>query len=84
MTLLIGGLAVYKVIHIITSILPKKLNGWVVVLSGAILGIVFSIFLSSEDVVFSGLAMATIASTTHSVLRLLTLTGDASIRQSFN
>jgi hypothetical protein len=33
--------------------------------------------------VFSGLAMATIASATHSVLRLITLVGDSSIRQSF-
>lgn len=83
MTLLIGGLAVYKVIHIITSALPKKLNGWVIVLSGAILGIITSVFISSENVVFSGLAMATIASATHSVLRLVTLVGDSSIRQSF-
>lgn len=83
MTLLIGGLAVYKVIQIITSALPKKLNGWVVILSGAILGIITSVFISSENVVFSGLAMATLASTTHSVLRLITLTGDLSMRQSY-
>jgi hypothetical protein len=33
--------------------------------------------------VLSGLAMATLASTTHSVLRLITLTGDFSMRQSY-
>ena len=65
MTLLIGGLAVYKVIQIITSALPKKLNGWVIILSGAILGIITSAFISSENVVFSGLAMSLCASPTN-------------------
>lgn len=82
MTILIGGLAVYKAIHVLTTLLPKELSAWITVLVGVVLGIGASWWLSENNVLLSGLAMATIAGATQSVLRLVTLTGDLSLRRS--
>lgn len=82
MTILIGGLAVYKAIHVLTTLIPKELSAWVTVLVGVILGVGASWWLSENNVLLSGLAMATIAGATQSVLRLVTLTGDLSLRRS--
>lgn len=82
MTILIGGLAVYKAIHVLTTLLPKELSAWVTVFVGVVLGIGASWWLSENNVLLSGLAMATIAGATQSVLRLVTLTGDLSLRRS--
>jgi len=81
-TLLIGGLAVYKAIHVLTTVIPKELGAWVIVLLGAVLGVGASWWLGENNVLLSGLAMATIAGATQSVLRLVTLTGDLSLRRS--
>lgn len=78
----IGGLAVYKLIHLVTLAVPKDIPLWVRVTAEVVLGILVASLLSGKFLLFEGLAVATLAGTTHAVLRLVTLAGDLSLKRS--
>lgn len=74
--LIICGLAVYKLLQLIEALLPKEPMPWVKVLFASLLGIGVTFVTSVENDVVNGLAIATLAGATHSLLRLATLAGD--------
>lgn len=82
MDIFIASLAVYKVIQIIDSLSPREAMPWVKILVGAILGYLSGWVIGVSDLHISGLAIATLSGTVHSVLRWFTLNGDASHRRS--
>lgn len=82
MILLICGLAVYKVIQAIDALLPKEPMPWVKILAGVALGYGAAFVGDMDRVYLSGLAVATVAGTVHTVLRLATLAGDLAQRKS--
>lgn len=82
MAIVIGGLAVYKSIHVLTVLIKPGLDAWLKVTLGVLLGVGAAWWLGENNVLLSGLAMSTIAGATQSVLRLVTLTGDLSLRRS--
>lgn len=74
--LIICGLAVYKLLQLIESLLPKEPMPWVKVLVAALMGYGVTFVTSVDNDVVNGLAIATIAGAAHSLLRLSTLAGD--------
>lgn len=78
----IAALAVYKVIHVITSLLSKKLAPWVLVLAGVVFGFGAALMYRPSSFVLSALAIATLAGIVHSVIRLLIYVGDMALRKS--
>lgn len=78
----VGGLAVYKIIHLVTLAVPKDIPLWVRIVAEVVLGVAVASLLSGRFLLFEGLAVATLAGTTHSALRLITLAGDLSLRRS--
>lgn len=80
--LLIGALAVYKVVQVIKALLPKALMPWVVVVLGVLLSVPLAFALDLDYPLLTGLAMATVAGATHSVLRLVTFLGDMAFNKS--
>lgn len=82
MDLLIGALAVYKTVQILDALSPREAMPWVKILVGVALSYPAGILLGVDDLAMSGLAIATLSGTIHSVLRALTLSGDASKRRS--
>ena len=82
MGILIGGLAIYKAIQVLTTLIPKEFSALIKVPLSAALGIGAAWWLGENNVLLSGLAMGTIAGATHTVLRLMTLAGDLSWRRS--
>lgn len=82
----IASLSVYKLLHIITSLLPREVMPWVKVLLGTLLsflvvGIAGEDLTAGKYVLFS-LGVATLSSTVHTCLRLLTYLGDMAARKS--
>lgn len=82
MELLIAGLAVYKTIQLIDSLLPKEPMPWVKLIASIILSYGAALLIGMEDIALSGLAVSTVAGAVHSALRLATLSGDMAHRKS--
>jgi hypothetical protein len=74
--LLICGLAVYKLMQLVESLLPKEPMPWVKVLVSSLLGIGVTFVTQVGNEVVNGLAIATVAGAVHSLLRFITLAGD--------
>ena len=82
MTFVLAALAVYKTVQVLDALTPKEAMPWVKILVGVILGYAYGAIIGVEDLLISGLAIATLSGTVHSVLRLLTLSGDSAHRKS--
>lgn len=82
MELFIAALAVYKVIQVLDSLSPREAMPWVKILVGVALSYPAGLLIGVENLALSGLAIATLSGTVHSVLRWFTLSGDASYRRS--
>lgn len=76
MTLLLGALAVYKMVQLIESVLPKDPMPWVKILGAVLLSFVVTFVTSLANPFVAAFAMATIAGAVHTVLRTLTFIGD--------
>lgn len=81
MTYFLAGLAVYKAVQLLDSLSPREAMPWVKVLVGIALGYGAAVITGMDDIAIAGLAVATIASGCHSVLRLVTLLGDMALRR---
>jgi hypothetical protein len=82
MNYIIIALAVYKIIQLFDSLLPKDVMPWVKIVGSLVLSYVGCVLMSSENIWIDGAAVATLSGTVHSALRLLTLSGDAAHRKS--
>lgn len=89
MIYVITALAVYKAIHLTTSLLPREVMPWVKVVAGVAFSLgatalVWSRFDESSfgNYLVSSLAVATLAGVTHSVIRLITYLGDMAARRA--
>lgn len=82
MTFLICSLAVYKVIQVLDSLTPKEAMPWVKVVVGVCLGYIASFIVGFPYIGIYGLAVAAVAGTVHSVLRMITYVGDMAHRKS--
>jgi hypothetical protein len=86
MTYIIAGLAVYKIIQLADALSPREAMPWVKILLTVLVsvGAAFVIDLdgNTAEQVVAGLGIATLAGATHSLLRLLTLTGDMAHKKS--
>lgn len=76
MDFLIAGLAVYKMVHVLDIMSPRNAMPWVKVVVTVLVSYGAVALLSIPNVWTSGLAVATIASACHAVMRLITLWGD--------
>lgn len=82
MEIFIAALAVYKVIQVLDALSPREAMPWVKIVFGVLLSYSTGLVMEIQNLEVSGLAIATIAGTIHSVLRLITLSGDAAQRRS--
>jgi hypothetical protein len=82
MTYVIAGLAVYKLIQVLDLLTPREAMPWVKVVLAVALSYGISFVVQIEELWTSGLVVATLAGATHTLLRLLTLTGDMAQRRS--
>lgn len=76
MELILGALAVYKIVQVIDLFLPKEPMPWVKVLATLVIsyGIVFALW--TDTIWLHGLVVATMAGIVHSLVRMLTFMGD--------
>lgn len=82
MSLVIASLAVYKLMQALDALTPREAMPWVKVLAGVALGYGAAAIAQLDDLVLSGLAVATLAGSVHAVLRLVTLVGDLARKRS--
>lgn len=86
MTYIIAALAVYKLLHITQALLVRDVMPWVKVLAGAVVSFAAVGMAGGQKsvgmFVLSSLAVATLAGTAHTVIRLLTYLGDMAARKS--
>jgi hypothetical protein len=82
MNYVIGGLAVYKLIQVLDLLTPREAMPWVKVVLAVALSYGISFVVQIDELWTSGLVVATLAGATHTLLRLLTLTGDMAQRRS--
>lgn len=82
MLLIVAGIAVYKFVQLVDSLLPKEPMPWVKLLASICCGYAAAVIVGMEDIALAGLAVATVAGATHTLLRLLTLAGDYAQRKS--
>jgi hypothetical protein len=82
MTYVIAGLAVYKLIQVLDLLAPRDAMPWVKVVLAVALSYGISFVVQIDELWTSGLVVATLAGATHTLLRLLTLTGDMAQRKS--
>ena len=82
MNLVIASLAVYKVLQLIDSLLPKEAMPWVKILTSIALSYLVCLVIDTDNILVDGAAIAALSGTVHSALRLLTLSGDAAHRKS--
>jgi hypothetical protein len=81
MTYFLAGLAVYKAVQMLDALSPREAMPWVKVLVGILFGYGAAFLLKMDDPAIAGLAVASIASGCHSVLRLATLLGDMALNR---
>ncbi len=82
MEILICSLAVYKFVQLSESLSPREPMPWVKVVFSVAVSYGAAAIAQVDDLWLSGLVVATIAGTVHTVLRLLTLVGDMAYRKS--
>jgi hypothetical protein len=82
MNYIIAGLAVYKLIQVLDLLTPREAMPWVKVVVAVALSYGISFVVQIDELWTSGLVVATLAGVTHTLLRLLTLTGDMAQRRS--
>jgi len=82
MSLIIASLAVYKLMQALDALTPREAMPWVKVLAGTALGYGAAAIARLDDLLLSGLAVATLAGSVHAVLRLVTLVGDLARKRS--
>lgn len=80
MSLLLCALAVYKVVQILDALTPKEAMPWVKVMVSTVISFGAAALMGTGNLVIYGFAVATVAGTVHTVLRLLTLMGDRNRR----
>lgn len=79
---IISALAVYKTAQVLDSLSPREAMPWVKLLIVTALSYAAAGLARLDDLLISGLAVATLAGAVHSVLRLVTLLGDRASRQT--
>lgn len=77
MDYIIGALAVYKIVQVIDVLTPKEAMAWVKILFTLLIGMLVSFVLGIPNTYIGGCAIATLAGTLHSLLRLVVLMGDS-------
>jgi hypothetical protein len=82
MLLLVCALAVYKFTQFADSLLPREPMPWIKLLFSIAMGYVTAAIVGLDNLEISGLSVAAVAGGIHSLLRLLTLTGDYAQRKS--
>ena len=82
MNYIIAGLAVYKLIQVLALLTPREAMPWVKVVLAVAISYGISFVVQIDELWTSGLVVATLAGATHTLLRLLTLTGDMAQRRS--
>lgn len=82
MNYIIAGLAVYKLVQLLDALSPRNAMPWVKILVSTIVSYGAVALLGVSEWWIAGLAVATIASACHGVMRLLTLLGDYAYRKS--
>lgn len=82
MNYIICALAVYKLLQVIDSLLPREPMPWVKNIAGVILGYAAALIVDLDKWYVSGLVVATIAGSVQLVLRLTTLLGDSIERKT--
>jgi hypothetical protein len=76
MNLVLCALAVYKVAQLLDALSPREAMPWVKLLAVTLISYGAAAMGNLENLLISGLAVATLAGATHTLLRVLTLTGD--------
>ncbi len=82
MIYILGALAVYKIVHVIDLLTPKEAMPWVKVVFSLLVSFIIAFVLQVDNVFVAGCAIATIAGTVHTLLRLLVLLGDMAQRKT--
>lgn len=82
MTYIIAALAVYKLVQILDSLTPREAMPWVKIIATTVLSYLVTIFVPVSEPWVGGLVISTLAGATHTLLRLLTLTGDMAQRKA--
>lgn len=80
--MIIAALAVYKIVHVITSLLPRDVMPWVKVIGSTIISFVVAALLKMDDYVVSSLAIATLSGVVHAIIRMMMYTGDLVARRA--
>jgi len=80
--IIICGMAVYKVVQLVESMLPREVMPWVKLLFTVLLSVGVTFVTGMDNEVVNGFAVATVAGATHSLLRMITLCGDLLLRRS--
>ena len=83
MNYILAGLAVYKMLQVIDVLLPKEVMPWVKIVAGVAIGYGASFVAGIDEKALGGLVVATIAGSTHTLLRLATLMGDMAQKKSY-
>ena len=78
--LLMSGLAVYKLVQITESLLPRHVLPYVKLLFALVLSFGVTFVTPCNNHLLYSLAIATLSGAVHSVLRLITLVGDHASR----
>jgi hypothetical protein len=82
MNYIISALAVYKLVQILDALTPREAMPWVKILATTVLSYLVTIVVSVDEPVIGGLVISALAGLMHTLLRLLTLTGDMAQRKS--
>lgn len=82
MTYIIAALAVYKLVQILDSLTPREAMPWVKIIATTVLSYLVTIVVPVSEPWVGGLVISTLAGATHTLLRLLTLTGDMAQRKA--
>ena len=82
MNYIICALAVYKLIQVADALSPREAMPWVKVMTGVLASYGSTFIIPFTVHGLAGLAVATLAGTVHSLLRLLTFLGDMANKRS--
>lgn len=82
MELIIGALAVYKVVQLLDLLTPKEAMPWVKVVFTLVLSYAVVLILWTNNPWMDGLAVATLAGATHAIIRMFLLMGDMARHKS--
>ena len=82
MELIVGALAVYKVVQLLDLLTPKEAMPWVKVVFTLALSYAVVFILWTTNPWVDGLAVATLAGATHAIIRMFLLMGDMARHKS--